>query len=168
VQLFIIYYGLSQFSFIRSSILWPIIREPLYCAIIAVGLNSAAYASVIIAGGLKHLPIGQQEAAISLGLSPWHRLTDVLLPQAYRAILPAIGNELILVMKSSSLAGAVTVVEMTAVARTFMARTYAPFEVFIVAGGFFLAIGFSFAMIFRQMEKYFVNAKNSIKMADKS
>jgi len=153
VQLFILYYGLAQFSFIRSSFIWPLIREPLYCAILAIGFNSAAYVSALIAGALKQMPSGQLEACISLGLSRYSRLKDVLLPQAYRAILPAISNEIILVLKASSLAGAVTVMEMTGAARAFIAKTYAPFEVFIVAGILYLIIGFLFAMMFHYLEQ---------------
>jgi His/Glu/Gln/Arg/opine family amino acid ABC transporter permease subunit len=153
VQLFILYYGLAQFAAVRASVAWPIIREPLNCAIIAIGLNSAAYVAVVIAGGLKQLPPGQAEACISLGLSRTSRMKDVLLPQVYRAILPYIGNELILVLKASSLASAVTVMEMTGAARAFTAKTYAPFEVFIVAGVLYLAIGFMFGMAFRFIER---------------
>ncbi|ANH08243.1 ABC transporter permease [Shinella sp. HZN7] len=153
VQLFILYYGLAQFDAVRASVIWPIIREPVNCAIIAIGLNSAAYVAVIIAGGLKRLPPGQAEACISLGLSRFSRMRDVLLPQVYRAILPSIGNELILVLKASSLASAVTVMEMSGAARAFTAKTYAPFEVFIVAGLLYLAIGFLFGIAFRFVER---------------
>ena len=153
VQLFILYYGLAQFDAVRASVIWPIIREPVNCAIIAIGLNSAAYAAVIVAGGLRRLPPGQAEASISLGLSSFSRMRDVLLPQVYRAILPSIGNELILVLKASSLASAVTVMEMSGAARAFTAKTYAPFEVFIVAGILYLAIGFLFGLAFRFLER---------------
>ncbi len=153
VQLFILYYGLAQFSAVRASPIWPIIREPVNCAIIAIGLNSAAYVAVIIAGGLKRLPAGQTEACISLGLSKASRLREVLLPQVYRAIFPSIGNELILVLKASSLASAVTVIEMSGAARAFTAKTYAPFEVFIVAGILYLAVGFVFGIAFRFIER---------------
>lgn len=155
VQLFIIYYGLSQFSSVRNSAVWPIIKEPLNCAIIAIGLNSAAYVAVIVGGGLKRLPPGQLEACISLGLSRRSRMTYVLLPQVYRAIFPSIGNELILVLKGSSLASAVTVMEMSGAARAFTSKTYAPFEVFIVAGILYLAIGFVFGIIFKNVERRF-------------
>ncbi|PJO48136.1 ABC transporter permease [Brucella pituitosa] len=153
VQLFILYYGLAQFSAVRSSIFWPIIRDPLNCAIIAIGLNSAAYVAVIVAGGLRRLPPGQLEACVSLGLSKVSRMHYVLLPQVYRAILPSIGNELVLVLKASSLASAVTVMEITGAARAFTSKTYAPFEVFIVAGIGYLAIGFIFGLVFNAFER---------------
>ncbi|QTG16963.1 ABC transporter permease subunit (plasmid) [Agrobacterium tumefaciens] len=153
VQLFILYYGLAQFSAVRSSVFWPVIRDPLNCAIIAIGLNSAAYAAVIVAGGLKHLPAGQLEACVSLGLSRFSRMRHILLPQVYRAIFPSIGNEMVLVLKASSLASAVTVMEISGAARAFTSKTYAPFEVFIVAGIVYLAIGFVFGLAFKSLER---------------
>lgn len=154
VQLFIVYYGLGQLQAVRESIFWPIMREPLYCAIIAIGLNSAAYMAVVFSGALQRLPAGQTEAAISLGMSRPDRLRYVLFPQVIRNILPNIGNESILVLKASSLGSAVTIMEMTGVSRAFTARTFAPFEIFITAGAIYLAIGFVLSFLFRWLEKH--------------
>lgn len=152
VQLFILYYGLAQFPAVRSSVLWPILRDPVYCAILAIGINSSAYVAEVIAGAIRKIPPGQFEACTSLGLSRRRALIDVVLPQTYRAIFPSIGNEIILILKASSLASAVTVMEMTGAARAFTAKTYAPFEVFIVAGLVYLLVGFAFSLIFRVSE----------------
>ncbi|WP_448953866.1 ABC transporter permease [Labrys neptuniae] len=152
VQLFILYYGLAQFPAVRASVLWPILRDPAYCAMLAIGINSSAYVAEVIAGAIRKIPAGQFEACVTLGLSRRRTFIDVVLPQAYRAIFPAIGNELILVLKASSLASAVTVMEMTGAARAFTAKTYAPFEVFIVAGIVYLLVGFAFSLIFRVSE----------------
>ncbi|QRM46623.1 ABC transporter permease subunit [Rhizobium sp. BG4] len=152
VQLFIIYYGLGQIDAVRHSIFWPLLRNPVYCAILAIGLNSAAYAGELIAGAIRQLPAGQWEAGKALGLHHRILLIKVILPQAYRAILPALGNELILVMKGSTLASAVTVMEMTGAARVFVAKTYAPFETFLIAGTCYLLIGAVFGRIFRAIE----------------
>ena len=153
VQLFIIYYGLGSVEAVRDSILWPILREPLGCAILAVGLNSAAYMGALLRGALAEVPTGQTEAANVLGLSPWQTLTRVTLPQAYRFVLPVLGNEITLVMKASALASAVTVAEMTGAARALVARTYAPFEVFTVAGVFYLLLALCFAWVFKWIER---------------
>jgi octopine/nopaline transport system permease protein len=136
VQIFILYYGLGQVEFVRLSPAWPILRSALYCAIIAISLNSAAYMAEVIAGALRSLPKGRWEAADTLALSRGVRLRKIVLPQIYRAILPAIGNEIILVMKASTLASAITVMEMTGAARVFVARAYSPFEPFLIAGGY--------------------------------
>ncbi|MBD9596904.1 ABC transporter permease subunit [Ensifer sp. ENS05] len=154
VQLFIIYYGLGQIEFVRNSALWPILREPLYCAVLTVGLNSAAYVAELLRGAIRQVAAGQLEAARTLGLTHRQTLSHVVLPQAYRTIIPALGNELVLVMKASSLASAVTVMEMTGAARALVAKTYAPFEVFIVAGALYLAIGMAFSGIFIRLERW--------------
>ena len=152
VQLFIIYYGLGSVEAVRNSLFWPILKEPLGCAILAVGLNSAAYMGAIVRGAITEVPAGQTEAARILGLTKWQTLTRVTLPQAYRFVLPVLGNEITLVMKASALASAVTVMEMTGAARALVARTYAPFEVFAVAGVFYLALALLFAWAFKRIE----------------
>jgi His/Glu/Gln/Arg/opine family amino acid ABC transporter permease subunit len=152
VQLFIVYYGLGQIDLIRHSFLWPVLRSPIYCAIFAIGLNSAAYSAELLAGAIRQLPVGQWEAGQALGLHRLILLLKIILPQAYRAILPAIANELVLVMKGSTLASAVTVMEMTGAARVFVARTYAPFETFLIAGTLYLLMGAVFGRIFRFIE----------------
>lgn len=155
VQLFIIYYGLGQLESVRDSILWPILREPLYCAILAIGLNSAAYMAVVFAGAMNRLPPGQTEAAISLGMTKSDRLRFVLLPQVLRNLLPNLGNESILVLKASSLGSAVTLMDLTGVSRAFTARTFAPFEIFVSAGLVYLGIGFVLTFVFRWLERRF-------------
>ncbi|AGS24394.1 ABC transporter permease [Rhizobium etli] len=152
VQLFIIYYGLGQIEAVRNSVLWPILRSPVYCAILAIGLNSAAYSAELLAGAVRQLPVGQWEAGKALGISYRVLLVKIVLPQAYRAILPSISNELVLVMKGSTLASAVTVMEMTGSARVFVARSYAPFETFLIAGTIYLMLGAVFGRIFRFIE----------------
>jgi len=152
VQLFIVYYGLGQVEFIRESFVWPSLRSALYCAIITIGLNSAAYSAEVIAGAIRQLPKGQTEAASALGLTKFTAFRKVIFPQVYRSILPALGNELVLVMKGSTLASAVTVMEMTGAARVFVAKTYAPFETFLIAGAIYLIIGAIFGFIIRSIE----------------
>jgi octopine/nopaline transport system permease protein len=152
VQLFIVYYGLGQIEAVRQSFLWPMLRSPIYCAILAIGLNSAAYSAELLAGAIRQLPPGQWEAGRALGLRSGLLMLKIILPQAYRAILPAIGNELVLVMKGSTLASAVTVMEMTGAARVFVAKSYAPFETFLIAGAIYLLLGAVFGRIFRFIE----------------
>lgn len=152
VQLFIVYYGLGQIEAVRQSFLWPMLRSPIYCAILAIGLNSAAYCAELLAGAIRQLPPGQWEAGRALGLRPGILMLKIILPQAYRSVLPAIGNELVLVMKGSTLASAVTVMEMTGAARVFVAKSYAPFETFLIAGAIYLLLGAVFGRIFRFIE----------------
>lgn len=142
VQIFIIYYGLSQFPVIRYSFLWPILREPYWCAIIALTLNNAAYASEIIRGGLLSVPSGQIEAAKACGMSRVTCFRRVVMPLAIRQALPGYGNEMISMVKATSLASIITLMEVTGIAAKLIAESYRAIEVFVIAGAIYLAINF--------------------------
>jgi octopine/nopaline transport system permease protein len=142
VQIFLIYYGLGQFAWIRTSALWPFLREPFWCAVLALTLNTAAYGSEIIRSGLLSVPSGQIEAARACGMSRLLLLRRILLPLAIRQALPAYGNEIILMIKATSLASIITLMEVTGLAAKLISDTYRPIEVFIVAGAIYLAVNF--------------------------
>jgi octopine/nopaline transport system permease protein len=142
VQIFLIYYGLGQFRAVRMSMLWPILREPYWCAIIALSLNTAAYASEIIRGGLQSVPHGQVEAARAAGMGRLLLFRRIVLPLAIRQALPAYGNELILMIKATSLTSIITLMEVTGIAAKLISETYRAIEIFIVAGAIYLAINF--------------------------
>jgi len=142
VQIFIIYYGLSQFPVIRYSFLWPILREPYWCAIIALTLNNAAYASEIIRGGLLSVPSGQIEAAKACGMSRFTCFRRVVMPLAIRQALPGYCNEMISMVKATSMASIITLMEVTGIAAKLIAESYRAIEVFVIAGAIYLAINF--------------------------
>lgn len=142
VQIFIIYYGLSQFPAVRYSFLWPILREPYWCAIIALTLNNAAYASEIIRGGLLSVPSGQIEAAKACGMSRFTSFRRIVMPLAIRQALPGYGNEMISMVKATSLASIITLMEVTGIAAKLIAESYRAIEVFVIAGAIYLAINF--------------------------
>jgi len=131
VQIFIIYYGLPQLDFVRDSIFWPILREPFGCAILALSLNTGAYVSEILRGGVLGVDRGVKEAAAALGLSVRHRFVYITAPIAIRLALPAYSNDVISLMKSTALASTITLLDMMGIARTIVAETYAPYEIFI-------------------------------------
>ena len=140
VQIFLVYYGLAQFAAVRDGFLWPVLREPYWCAVIAFGLNTAAYTAEIIRGGMLAVPPGEREAARALGLSRWQELRLIVLPRAVPSALPAYGNELILMLKGSALASTITLLDLTGVARTLIARTYLAVELFALAGLIYLLL----------------------------
>lgn len=142
VQIFLIYYGLGQFEVVRDSVAWTILREAYWCAIIALTLNTGAYTSEIIRGGIQAVPRGHVEAARACGMSKAMTYRRVTLPLAFRQALPAYGNEIILMVKASSLASTITIMEVTGIARAIVSQTFAPFEVFVAAGAIYLAINF--------------------------
>jgi octopine/nopaline transport system permease protein len=152
VQIFLIYYGLGQFRAIRTSLLWPFLREPYWCAVLALTLNTAAYASEIIRGGLVSVPHGQIEAARACGMSRSLAFRRIVLPLALRQALPSYGNELILMVKATSLASIITLMEITGIAAKLVSETYRVIEVFIVAGSLYLAINFVLTRLVMALE----------------
>ncbi len=152
VQIFLIYYGLGQFRSVRTSMLWPFLREPYWCAVIALALNTAAYGSEILRGGLLSVPPGQVEAARACGMSRFMVLRRIVLPLAIRQALPGYGNEVISMIKATSLASIITLMEVTGIAARIIAETYRAFEVFAVAGAIYLAINFALTRILHSME----------------
>ena len=131
IQIFIIYHGLPQYDFIRDSIFWPILREPFGCAALALTLNTGAYVSEILRGGVLGVDRGVKEAGAALGLSARHRFVYITSPIAIRLCLPAYSNDVISLMKSTALVSTITLLDMMGIARTIVAETYAPYEIFI-------------------------------------
>lgn len=153
VQMFLIYYGLGQFRpFLQEIGVWGIFREPYWCAVIALTLNTAAYSSEIFRGGLQAVSIQQVEAARACGMSGVQLFRRIILPIAIRQALPAYGNEIILMLKATALASVITIMEVTGLAGKLIADSFRAFEVFIVAGAIYLAITFLVTRLLRIIE----------------
>ena len=143
VQIFLIYYGSGQFrEFFESVGLWYFLREPYFCAILALTMNTAAYTSEIIRGGIQSVPWGELEAGRAIGMSGLTLFRRIVFPIAIRQALPAYGNEIILMVKSTSLASTITILEVTGIAKKIIATTYLTVEVFIISGAIYLSINF--------------------------
>ena len=153
VQIFIIYFGLGQIEYLRSTFLWVIIKEPYWCAIIAFALNTGAYTSEILRSAFQTIKPGIIEAGKSLGISSRIIFYKIQIPIAIRQSLPAYGNEMILMMKGTSLASTVTLMDLTGVAKYIISTTFKPIEVFIVAGGIYLFMTFLIHNIIKYLEK---------------
>lgn len=178
VQLFLVYYGLSQFEFVRDSVFWggfrfkhhfeweligldwnfkwriPGLRDAFTCAVITLILHTAAYIAEIIRGAIQAVPVGEIEAAYALGMSKAKAMMFIILPRAVRIGLPAYSNEVILMLKASALASTVTVVELTGAARTLSAKTYLQAEFFVAAGVLYLVMAFILIQGFKGIEKW--------------
>ncbi|MBZ7926521.1 ABC transporter permease [Ensifer adhaerens] len=143
VQMFVIYYGLGQFRpTLQSWGLWGFFREPYWCAIFALSLNTAAYASEILRGGLQAVPRQQVEAARACGMWGLLLYRRIIFPIAFRQALPAYGSEIVLMVKATSLASVITMLEVTGLAAKLISQSYRALEVFIVAGLLYLALNF--------------------------
>jgi len=142
VQIFIIYFGFGQIEFIRESIAWVILKEPYWCAIIAFALNTGAYTSEILRSAFQTISRGYIEAGKSLGIPSKIIFYKIQIPIAIKQSLPAYGNEIILMLKGTSLASTVTLMDLTGVAKYIISTTFKPIEVFIVAGSIYLFMTF--------------------------
>ncbi|PZQ49710.1 MAG: ABC transporter permease [Rhodovulum sulfidophilum] len=152
VQFFLIYYGLGQFDFIRSSVLWPILREAYVCALITLTLNTAAYSSEVIRGGILSVPKGEVEAARAAGMSAFTAYRLVILPRAFSLILPAYSNEIIILLKGTSLASTITLLELMGESQLAASATYQPIQVFAIAGVIYYLLTMIITALFRALE----------------
>jgi octopine/nopaline transport system permease protein len=153
VQIFLIYFGLGQIEYFRTTFLWEIFKEPYWCAIIAFALNTGAYTSEILRSAFQTIKPGIIEAGKSLGISSKIIFYKIQVPVAIRQSLPAYGNEIILMMKGTSLASTVTLMDITGVAKYIISTTFKPIEVFVVAGGIYLFMTFIIHNIIKYLEK---------------
>ena len=153
VQIFIIYFGLGQLEWIRNSFLWFFLKEPYSCAILAFTLNTGAYSSEIFRSAFETINKGIVEASKSLGLNKINIFLKIKLPIAIKQSLPAYGNEMILMLKGTSLASTVTLLDLTGVAKHIISTTFKPVEVFIVAGSIYLLMTFVIHSFIKVLEK---------------
>ena len=142
VQIFIIYFGFGQIELIRESVAWVILKEPYWCAIIAFALNTGAYTSEILRSAFETISRGYIEAGKSLGIPSKIVFYKIQIPIAIKQSLPAYGNEIILMLKGTSLASTVTLMDLTGVAKYIISTTFKPIEVLIVAGSIYLFMTF--------------------------
>jgi arginine transport system permease protein len=145
VQIFLIW--------LRSTFLWDILRYPFGCASMALALNTAAYTTALLTGVIASLPKGEIEACQVLGFSRWQMLRRVILPRAWRIALPAYSNEVIMILKSTSLASTITLLDLMGVMRQMIARTYEVLPFFIMAGVIYLCLNAIIIGIFKLLEK---------------
>ena len=153
VQIFIIYFGLGQIEWLRESFLWVVLKEPYSCAIIAFTLNTGAYTSEIFRSAFETIQRGLIEAAEVLGLNKINIFFKIKLPLVIKQSLPAYGNEMILMLKGTSLASTVTLLDLTGVAKHIISTTFKPIEVFIVAGSIYLLMTFIIHNFIKFLEK---------------
>lgn len=153
VQLFLVYYGSGQFRVELESLgLWTYFREPYFCAILTLTLNTAAYTAEILRGGIQAVPHGEVEAARACGMSRGLLYRRIILPKAFRLALPAYSNEVVFLFQATSLVSIITLLDLTGVARVIVARSFAVYEIYITAGLLYLACTYLVLWVFRRVE----------------
>ena len=153
VQLYLLYYGLGQFEAVRESFAWPWLRSAWFCAIAAFAVNTCAYAVEILHGAMRAVPAGEIEAGRAMGMGRGLLLRRVLLPSAFRRMLPAYGNEVIFMLQATALASTVTLLDITGAAGEMNSRFYLPFEAFLTAAALYLALTMALTGLFHVAER---------------
>lgn len=125
----------------------------MIAAVGTVGLCSSAYVAEYLRGAINAIPPGQREAAVTLGFAPTRIWTRIVLPQAFKISLPALINELILLVKASSLVSLVGITELTRTSQALSSATYRPLEIFSSAAAVYLVINLSLALLGRVLER---------------
>lgn len=152
VQLFILYYGLSQFEAVRASFAWWLLEDAFYCGLLALSLNLAAYMAEDLRAGILAVPEGEKEAALALGMSPFQCQRWIVLPAAWRIATPALGNEVISQLKATALVSTITVLDLTGVARRMSTASYTT-DALVVAGLVYGVITLSVVLVVRWVER---------------
>jgi polar amino acid transport system permease protein len=152
-QLFLVYYGLGQLRpFWQDVGLWWFFREPFYCALFTFTINTAAYQAEVFRGAIQSIGRGQFEGALALGLHRWATLRHVILPQAMIVALRPLGNELIVMIKSSSVASLVTLFDLMGATRLAFSRSF-DLSIYLYAAILYLAMVEIIRRLWDVMEK---------------
>ncbi|GGB37180.1 arginine transporter permease subunit ArtM [Oceanisphaera marina] len=152
VQIFLVYYGPAQFEWVKNSWAWTYLREPMFCAILALGMNAGAYTCRLFKGALDAIPKGETLACRALGMNDWQALS-VKLRHAMRRVIPAYSNEVVLVLKGSSLASTISIMEIMGLAQRLNGQTYDTLVVFGLAGAIYLVLNGVLTFLFRLLEQ---------------
>ncbi|ODT14172.1 MAG: ABC transporter permease [Kaistia sp. SCN 65-12] len=151
-QVFLVYYGAGQFRPQLESIgLWWLFRDAFFCCVLTFTLNTGAYQAEIIRGAIRAVPVGQSEAAMSLGLNSRQIFQKIIVPQALLIALRPLGNEVILMIKGSSVAAIVTVFDLMGVTRLAYSRTF-DFQVYLWAAVLYLVVVESIRRVWDRLE----------------
>ena len=152
VQFFLIYYGSGQFKWMQHSFLWHFFKYPFLCAMLTLALNTSAYSSELFVGAIRSVPKGEIEACRALGMSWGLSLRRIIAPHAWRLVLPAYSNEIVMLVKASSLASTITVLELMGITQQVINQTFLTIEFYCIAGAIYLLINTSMLGLFRYIE----------------
>jgi glutamine transport system permease protein len=149
VQIFVVYFALPLLTGSRV--------DPFLAAIAACSINSGAYVAEIFRGGIQSIDVGQMEAGRSLGLTWYQTMRFIILPQAFKRIIPPLGNEFIAMLKDSSLVSVIGFEELTRRGQLIIARTYASLEIWTAVAFIYLVMTFTISRFVAYLERRYSN-----------
>lgn len=153
IQIFLIYYGTTQFEWLKDSSLWIIFKYPFSCAVIALALNSSAYTTELFLGAIRSIPKGEIEACHAYGMTWFGQFRRIIFPRALRIALPGYSNEVIMLIKASSLSSAITLLDLMGMTQQIINETYNSLLFFTIAGILYLLLNGLSLAIFKRIEK---------------
>jgi polar amino acid transport system permease protein len=157
VQLYLFYYGignlLATIPGARQSLFWPVLRDAFWYAALALTLSFAAYAGEILRGGIVAVPQGEAEAGAALGLRPWQVWWLIILPRAFRNCLPALGGQVISIMKSTAVASTITVMDMMGWANYIRIQTFEVYGPLLAVTTVYVLLAFLLQAVFSLIER---------------
>lgn len=153
VQLFIIYYGSGQWTWLHHTFVWKILQYPFGCAVLALGINTCAYTTVLLQGAIQAIPEGEVAVCQALGMTRWQMLCHILLPRAARMTLPAYTNEVVMMLKSTSLVSTITLMDILGVTRQYIALTFDTFGFLLLTALIYLALNLALLSLFHYFVK---------------
>src|SRR3990167_7092485 len=154
VQIFLIYYGSGQFEWIKDSWLWFVLSEPMTCAIIAFSISTACYTSVILQGAIHSVPRSEVDACDALGMSKWLAMRRVIFPRAFRIALPAYSNEVLIILKATSLASTITLLDVMGITQQLISQTYDTVFWYTIAAVIYLILNSVIIAIFKTIKMW--------------
>lgn len=157
VQLYLLYYGignmLAQIPGVRQMVIWPVLRDAFWYAALTLTLSFAAYVGEILRGGIIAVPRGEVEAASALGLRRWQVWYLVILPRAFRSCLPALGGQVISIMKSTAVASTITVMDMMGWANYIRVQTFEVYGPLLAVTTIYVVLAFLLQAAFSLLER---------------
>jgi glutamine transport system permease protein len=145
VQIFLVYFGIP--ALLKTSI------PSNLAAVLALSLNSGAYVGEIVRGGINSIDRGQYEASFSLGMNRNLTMLHIIFPQAFRRIVPMLGNEFIAMLKDSSLVAVISMEELLRKGQLAVTRTFRPFEIYIVITMMYLVMTYGISILVKWSER---------------
>ena len=153
VQIFLVYYGSGQFQLLLMQVgLWVFFQKASFCAVLTLSLNTAAYTSEILRGGIEAIPYGEIESARACGMSGFLLYRRIIFPKAFRLAWAAYTNEVVFLLQATSLVSIITIMDITGAARMIASRSFAFYETYITAAVFYLILVYGVLFVFRKVE----------------
>ncbi|SDI81939.1 amino acid ABC transporter permease [Dolosicoccus paucivorans] len=145
VQAMVIYFG--------SDMLWNISMSPLTAALIIVSINTGAYMAEVVRGGILSIDKGQFEAAQAVGMNHWQTMTEIIMPQVFRNILPAVGNEFVINVKDTSVLNVISVSELYFATSSVAGTNFRYFETFLVTAIIYFVLTYTITKVLQALER---------------